>query len=75
MARVSDRRVEVVRAGHDQLGEGYRDWSTGGMARARFLRSLLDRLKPGSAVVDLGCGPRVPVTRELVAGGPPGDRD
>lgn len=56
---------EVVRAGYDRLGERYHAWSRAGTVRVRQVETLLARLRPGSTVVDLGCGPGDPATRML----------
>jgi SAM-dependent methyltransferase len=56
---------QVVRAGYDLLGERYHDWSHAGSVRLRYVDAVLDRLAPGSTVVDLGCGPGDPATRLL----------
>lgn len=58
---------QIVAHGYDRIAERYTAWagesSAGG--RARFGALLLDRLPPGAAVLDLGCGTGVPVAREL----------
>jgi ubiquinone/menaquinone biosynthesis C-methylase UbiE len=56
---------DVVRSGYDRIGSSYREWSATSPVRLRWLRFLLDELKPGSLVVDLGCGPGEPATRLL----------
>jgi cyclopropane fatty-acyl-phospholipid synthase-like methyltransferase len=56
---------QVVRAGYDRLGERYHDWSHAGSVRLRYVGAVLERLAPGSTVVDLGCGPGDPATRLL----------
>jgi cyclopropane fatty-acyl-phospholipid synthase-like methyltransferase len=55
--------LETVRAGYDAIGDRYHAWSRQGETRLRFVREVLDRLRPGSTVVDLGCGPGDPATR------------
>ncbi|MCY7344024.1 MAG: class I SAM-dependent methyltransferase [Pseudonocardia sp.] len=56
---------EVVRAGYDQIGPRYRDWSRSSQVRLRWVARLLDESGPDSVVVDLGCGPGEPATRLL----------
>ncbi len=56
---------EVVRTGYDRIGHRYRDWSQGSSVRLRWVQQLLDELKPGGVVVDLGCGAGEPATRML----------
>jgi SAM-dependent methyltransferase len=63
-----DERVDpqaVVRKGYDDIGARYHDWSHDDPVRLRFVGEALDRLRPGSVVVDLGCGPGDPATRML----------
>jgi len=55
----------LVRAGYDRIGEGYHAWSHDSPVRLGLIQEVLDRLTPGSAVLDLGCGPGDPVTRLL----------
>jgi cyclopropane fatty-acyl-phospholipid synthase-like methyltransferase len=59
------RPQDVVRAGYDEIGERYHAWSHHSDVRLGFVRDVLDRLAPGSTVVDLGCGPGDPATRLL----------
>lgn len=54
---------EVVRRGYDEIGERYHAWSHRSEVRLGYVRQVLDRLAPDSAVVDLGCGPGDPATR------------
>lgn len=55
----------MVRAGYDAIGERYHDWSHRNATRLAFVEEVLRRLRPGSTVVDLGCGPGDPATRML----------
>lgn len=55
----------IVRAGYDRIGEGYHAWSHESPVRLGLVQEVLDRLPPGSTVLDLGCGPGDPVTRLL----------
>jgi SAM-dependent methyltransferase len=64
-SRAGSAGPQVVRAGYDRLGERYHDWSHAGSVRLRYVDAVLDRLAPGSTVVDLGCGPGDPATRLL----------
>jgi SAM-dependent methyltransferase len=57
----------VVAAGYDALGPRYHSWSAGSPVRLTYVSRVLDRLRPGSVVVDLGCGPGDPATRLLAA--------
>jgi SAM-dependent methyltransferase len=55
----------VVRAGYDRIGRGYRDWWHDSTVRLHWVSRLLTELRPGSTVLDLGCGPGEPATRLL----------
>jgi CTP:molybdopterin cytidylyltransferase MocA/ubiquinone/menaquinone biosynthesis C-methylase UbiE len=57
----------MVAAGYDALGAGYADWSARVVdpARQRFVADLMGRLADGAKVLDLGCGPGVPSTKQL----------
>jgi len=54
---------EVVRAGYDRIGAGYRDRSSTNKVRCDWVARLLDVIEPQSTVVDLGCGAGEPATR------------
>lgn len=58
---------QIVARGYDRIAERYAAWAGESWAggRARFGALLLERLPPGAAVLDLGCGTGVPVAREL----------
>ncbi len=51
----------IVTEGYDQIGSAYRPWSDAGgsVVRRWFLSETLDRIPPGSDVLELGCGPGV----------------
>lgn len=58
---------QIVARGYNRIAERYAAWAGASWAggRARFGALLLERLPPGAAVLDLGCGTGVPVAREL----------
>jgi cyclopropane fatty-acyl-phospholipid synthase-like methyltransferase len=58
---------EIVRSGYDRISERYRsaDFDYEGSRYQECLEALMPRLKPGSQVLDLGCGCGVPVSRIL----------
>jgi ubiquinone/menaquinone biosynthesis C-methylase UbiE len=62
-----DERARIVAAGYDRLNETYLDWATriDGDPRDRMLAELARRLPPGGRILDLGCGPGIPSTKEL----------
>ena len=57
----------VVAAGYDALGAAYPAWSALVIdpARKQFVDQLDQRLPEGAAILDLGCGPGIPSTRQL----------
>ena len=59
--------ARVVREGYDAIGAAYHAWSHTDETRLAYVRLLLDRLVPGSRVLELGCGPGDPATRLLAA--------
>jgi SAM-dependent methyltransferase len=61
---MADPKALVAR-GYDQMALRYASWKVEGNPAMRFVRELDSRLRPGSDVLELGCGRGVPVTREL----------
>jgi 2-polyprenyl-3-methyl-5-hydroxy-6-metoxy-1,4-benzoquinol methylase len=60
----------LVRRGYDALSYHYRaDGDDGPQERGAWIEALAERLRPGSAVLDLGCGCGLPVARTLVRAG------
>jgi SAM-dependent methyltransferase len=65
--RCMDDPKQIVARGYDRIAERYAAWEGAAWdgGRARFCGLLFERLPPGAAVLDLGCGTGVPVAREL----------
>jgi SAM-dependent methyltransferase len=68
-----DRDVDarrIVADGYDAIAERYFEWSAArpSATRQRWLARALQLIRPGSDVLDLGCGAGVPMTRALAAG-------
>jgi SAM-dependent methyltransferase len=57
----------IVAEGYDRIAERYLLWAEGigGRVRERYAQVLADGLADGAAVLELGCGAGVPVTRQL----------
>jgi SAM-dependent methyltransferase len=57
----------VVTRGYDRLKERYYEWTTSNDPRYRldYLGYLLELLPPAARVVELGCGPGLPVARAI----------
>jgi SAM-dependent methyltransferase len=62
---VAEDARRLVQQGYDDIGSRYHEWSHESPVRLRFVHEALARLRPGSRVVDLGCGPGDPATRML----------
>ena len=60
----------IVAAGYDAIAERYYAWSDArpSPTRMRWLAKALERIPPGTDVLDLGCGTGVPMTRALAVG-------
>jgi len=59
---------QIVAEGYSRIAERYCAWAqeTRKEERAKYTSVLLERLPPGAAVLELGCGAGVPVTHRLV---------
>jgi SAM-dependent methyltransferase len=65
---VTEDPREVVRRGYDALSARYDEYSGPAKYQA-LLGELRERVPPGRAVLDLGCGSGLPVARDLAAAG------
>jgi SAM-dependent methyltransferase len=66
---MSDDPKSIVAIGYDVIGEGYLEQFGSSQVRDQWLGKLIALLPIHSRVLDLGCGPGVPVTREVAARG------
>lgn len=67
-----DDVVAIVRDGYDRIAEQYMAAVAGAgtsAARDDWTNRLLERLRPGSTVLDLGCGSGVPTAATITAAG------
>ena len=62
---------KIVEAGYDQLKSRYRQWTLTVDPRHRvdYLQRLMESLSAGSRVLELGCGPGIPIGIEIVQAG------
>jgi SAM-dependent methyltransferase len=61
-----DDPKQIVARGYDAIALRYAEWAAATQGPTiDWVRDLLGRLRPGSDVLDLGCGRGVPATREL----------
>ncbi len=61
----ADNPKHVVERGYDQVAHDYARLEKTEWPRMRWLKKVLDRLPPGSSVLDLGCGSGVPADVEI----------
>src|SRR5712671_4487660 len=66
---VTDDPKSLVAAGYDVIAAGYLDRYGSSRVRDQWLGKLIALLPEKSRVLDLGCGPGVPVARELASCG------
>ena len=59
---------DIVREGYDKIGNQYDEYRTHFSDEAE-LEEFMSLVKPGGHVLDVGCGPGIPVTRALVDSG------
>jgi ubiquinone/menaquinone biosynthesis C-methylase UbiE len=62
---MNDPEKEIVRKGYDAIAARYLAARSEDSEDVRLLQELVQRLSPGSKVLDAGCGAGVPVTRRL----------
>lgn len=60
---------ERVRDSYDEIGGSYTAERANLATAASYLGRLIDRLLPGSTVLDIGCGAGVPIDRTLLEAG------
>jgi cyclopropane fatty-acyl-phospholipid synthase-like methyltransferase len=71
-ADLSDHDVAaLVRDGYDTIAAKYAAYATASLSHPRrvWLGDLLGRLRPGSKILELGCGPGVPTGASIVDAG------
>ena len=56
---------DIVRSGYDRIVEPYLAQRSPDTADVKLLNHLVERLAPGSSVLDAGCGAGVPIARLL----------
>ena len=59
----------TVADGYDQISRSYLDRFGASNVRRQWLLKLLDLTSPGDKILDLGCGPGIPVASKLVESG------
>ncbi|KAI4634019.1 uncharacterized protein J4E87_001188 [Alternaria ethzedia] len=64
---MSETPERIVEHAYDHIAQWYLEWVEGDRSpRERYTRKLLDSLPPSPSVLELGCGPGVPVLSMLV---------
>jgi SAM-dependent methyltransferase len=67
VAEMPEAPKRIVERGYDMIGDGFREWAgrVQGDPRERFLDRFEDLVRPGAAVLDLGCGCGLPTASRL----------
>ncbi|KAB8218129.1 S-adenosyl-L-methionine-dependent methyltransferase [Aspergillus novoparasiticus] len=64
---MSDTPEGIVEYGYDNITEWYLQWVKSQKSpRERYTQMLLDKLQPSPSILELGCGPGVPILRMLL---------
>ena len=64
---MSEAPENIVEHAYDHIAQWYLEWVGSDMSpRQRYTKRFLDRLPPSPSVLELGCGPGVPVLNMLV---------
>ena len=64
---MSEAPEDIVEHAYDHIAQWYLEWVESDMSpRQRYTKKLMDRLPPSPSVLELGCGPGVPVLNMLV---------
>ncbi len=59
--------AKIVEQGYDQMAADYGQWTLNHARpdRGKYTQLIIDQLKPGADLLELGCGPGEPTTRTL----------
>ncbi|KAE8410298.1 S-adenosyl-L-methionine-dependent methyltransferase [Aspergillus pseudocaelatus] len=64
---MSDTPEGIVEHTYDNITEWYLQWATSQKSpRERYTQMLLDKLQPSPSILELGCGPGVPILKMLL---------
>ncbi|KAI4941977.1 hypothetical protein J4E91_010364 [Alternaria rosae] len=67
---MSETPEAIVKNAYDHIAQWYLDWVESDKSpREKYVRNLLERLPLSPCVLELGCGPGVPVLNMLLNGG------
>ena len=64
---MSDVPEVVVEYAYDNISEWYLQWVENQKSpRGRYTQALLEKLQPSPSILELGCGPGIPILRSLL---------
>lgn len=64
---MSDTPAGIVEYAYDNITEWYLQWVTSQKSpRERYTRQLLEKVQPSPSILELGCGPGVPILKYLL---------
>lgn len=64
---MSETPAGIVEYAYDNITEWYLQWVTSQKSpRERYTRQLLEKLQPSPSILELGCGPGVPILKFLL---------
>jgi ubiquinone/menaquinone biosynthesis C-methylase UbiE len=64
---MSEAPTDIVEHAYDHIAQWYLEWvSSDKSPRERYTKKLLDKLPPSPHVLELGCGPGVPILKMLL---------
>lgn len=64
---MSDAPEGIVEYAYDHISEWYLQWVEGQKSpRERYTKKLLEKLQPSPSILELGCGPGIPILKLLL---------
>jgi SAM-dependent methyltransferase len=64
---MSDTPEGIIQYTYDNIAEQYLQWvESQTLLRQRYAKILLDKLRPSPSILELGCGPGIPIVKMLL---------